>query len=62
MSALILLIPVALFLGFMGLLAFMWALGKGQFEDPDGAAARILNDAPTNKSHTPKPSKIKRLR
>lgn len=27
-----------------GLLAFFWALRNGQFDDPDGAAARILVD------------------
>ncbi|MFN3959527.1 MAG: cbb3-type cytochrome oxidase assembly protein CcoS [Parvularculaceae bacterium] len=44
MSVLIYLIPIALFLGGLGLLAFLWALKSGQFEDPDGAAARILLD------------------
>lgn len=44
MSALVLLIPVALLMGLIGLVAFMWALGNGQFDDPDGAAARILDD------------------
>lgn len=36
------LIPVALILGLMGLLAFLWALKSGQFDDLDGAAYRIL--------------------
>ncbi len=41
------LIPVALGLGFVGLLAFLWALKSGQFDDLDGAAHRILfDDAP----------------
>lgn len=44
MNGLIFLIPVALGLGLLGLLAFFWALRSGQFEDPDGAAARILID------------------
>lgn len=44
MTGLILLIPVALGLGLLGLLAFFWALRNGQFEDPDGAASRILID------------------
>lgn len=44
MNVLVVLIPVALFLGLMSLLAFLWALKNGQFDDPDGAAARILND------------------
>ncbi len=44
MSALVYLIPVALFLGLVGLVAFLWALRSGQFEDLDGAAHRILLD------------------
>jgi cbb3-type cytochrome oxidase maturation protein len=36
------LIPVALMLGGIGLVAFLWALKSGQFEDLDGAAHRIL--------------------
>jgi len=38
------LIPVALMLGGIGLVAFLWALKSGQFEDLDGAANRILFD------------------
>lgn len=44
MDALLLLIPIALFLGLLGLGAFLWALKSGQFEDLDGAAHRILFD------------------
>lgn len=44
MSALLILIPAALFLGLVGLAAFMWALKRGQFDDLDGAAHRILRD------------------
>ncbi|MGE0253072.1 MAG: cbb3-type cytochrome oxidase assembly protein CcoS [Alphaproteobacteria bacterium] len=49
MTALLLLIPVALLLGLAGLGAFLWALRTGQFEDLDGAASRILfdDDEPT---------------
>ncbi len=36
------LIPIALFMGLAGLGAFLWALRSGQYEDLDGAAARIL--------------------
>jgi cbb3-type cytochrome oxidase maturation protein len=38
------LVPIALGLGIAGLLAFMWALNSGQYEDLDGAAERILFD------------------
>lgn len=44
MTGLFYLMPIALFLGSLGLAAFMWALRSGQFDDPDGAAARILLD------------------
>ena len=44
MTGLLLLVPVALLLGLMGLAAFFWALRNGQFDDPDGSAARILID------------------
>ncbi len=44
MSSLIFLIPVALGLGALGLMAFIWSLKSGQYEDLDGAAERILED------------------
>lgn len=44
MSVLAYLIPAALFLGLLGLVAFLWALKSGQFDDLDGAAHRILFD------------------
>lgn len=42
MSVLVYLIPIALFLGFVGLIAFVWTLKSGQYEDLEGAAHRIL--------------------
>ena len=42
MTILLLLIPAALAIGGLGLTAFFWALRNGQFDDPDGNAARIL--------------------
>jgi cbb3-type cytochrome oxidase maturation protein len=44
METLLYLMPVALFLGGMGLAAFVWALRSGQYEDMDGAAERVLLD------------------
>lgn len=44
MNGLLLLLPIALGLGLLGLIAFFWALKRGQFEDLDGAANRILYD------------------
>lgn len=47
MSGLLYLIPIALLLGLIGLLGFLWAMRNGQFDDMDGAASRILfDDAP----------------
>lgn len=48
MNGLLILIPVALFLGALGLAAFIWALRSGQFDDLDGAAVRILDDDDDN--------------
>lgn len=44
MNVLIYLIPIALGLGGLGLLAFLWSIKSGQYDDLDGAAARILED------------------
>jgi cbb3-type cytochrome oxidase maturation protein len=44
MDVLILLVPVSLGLGLLGLLAFVWTLRNRQYEDPKGDAARILSD------------------
>ena len=44
MDALVYLIPAALFLGGIGLVAFLWSLRSGQYDDLDGAAERILFD------------------
>lgn len=46
MDILFYLLPIALFLGGVGLIAFVWALNTGQFDDPDGDSARILFDEP----------------
>lgn len=48
MNALLILIPIALGLGLVGLGAFLWALKTGQFEDMDGPAGRILFDDDEN--------------
>jgi cbb3-type cytochrome oxidase maturation protein len=44
MTGLVFLIPIALGMGGLGLLAFFWAMRSGQYEDMDGAANRILID------------------
>jgi len=42
LNVLVVLIPVSLILGGLGLLAFVWSLKSRQYDDPDGHAARIL--------------------
>ncbi len=44
MDILLYLIPIALTLGLVGLVGFMWALKNNQFDDMDGNAHRILLD------------------
>lgn len=44
MSVLIFLVPIALGLGGLGLGAFLWSLTSGQYDDPEGAAHRVLLD------------------
>jgi len=44
MNTLIFLIPIALFLGALGLAAFLWSLKSGQYDDVEGAAWRVLDD------------------
>jgi cbb3-type cytochrome oxidase maturation protein len=44
MNVLVYLIPMAVGLGGIGLIAFLWALKSGQYSDVDGAALRVLQD------------------
>ncbi|TVP74088.1 MAG: cbb3-type cytochrome oxidase assembly protein CcoS [Rhodobacteraceae bacterium] len=52
MEVLAVLIPVSLGLGLMGLVAFVWSLKKGQYDDPEGDSQRILD---TRYDDKPKP-------
>ncbi len=45
MTVLIYLVPLALLLGFLWLVMFLWSLNTGQYEDLDGAALRVLDDS-----------------
>jgi len=38
------LIPIALGMGGVGLMAFLWSVRSNQYEDLDGAAERVLLD------------------
>ncbi|MQW87628.1 cbb3-type cytochrome oxidase assembly protein CcoS [Sinorhizobium saheli] len=44
MNTLVYLIPIALVLGGLGLVAFLWALKSGQYEDLEGASWRVLDE------------------
>jgi cbb3-type cytochrome oxidase maturation protein len=44
MNVLVYLLPAALSLGLIGVLAFLWSLRSGQYDDVEGAALRILDD------------------
>ena len=44
MTNFLVLMPVALLLGLIGLAAFLWSIRANQYEDLDGAAHRILLD------------------
>jgi cbb3-type cytochrome oxidase maturation protein len=42
MTVMFFLIPIALLMGFVGLLGFLWAVKNNQYEDLEGHGARIL--------------------
>ncbi len=44
MNVLLFMIPGAMLLALVGLAAFIWSLRAGQYDDPAGAAARVLLD------------------
>ncbi|WP_293858647.1 cbb3-type cytochrome oxidase assembly protein CcoS [uncultured Alsobacter sp.] len=44
MNVIVYLLPIALALGLTALGAFLWSLKSGQYDDLDGAGARILDD------------------
>jgi len=44
MEVLVFLVPLALGLGLVGLLGFLWSLKSGQYDDLEGAAWRAIAD------------------
>ena len=44
MEVLVFLVPLAITLGALGLVAFLWSLRNGQYDDLDGAAWRAIAD------------------
>lgn len=49
MDIVMFLAPFSLGLGLMAVAAFWWSLRAGQYEDPEGDAARILLDDPDDR-------------
>ncbi len=43
MNVLVVLMPVSIFLGLVGLVAFVWSLRAGQYDDPEGDSVRVLD-------------------
>ena len=56
MDVMIILVPLALLLGFGGLLAFLWTLKNGQYDDLDGAAWRAIADDDAPPEDEPPPA------
>lgn len=55
MEVLVILVPMALGLGLVGLLGFLWSLKSGQYDDLQGAAWRaIADDEPGQENPDPK--------
>jgi cbb3-type cytochrome oxidase maturation protein len=44
MEVMVFLIPLALLLGAIGLMGFLWSLGNGQYDDLEGAGWRAIAD------------------
>jgi cbb3-type cytochrome oxidase maturation protein len=44
MEVLVILVPLALGLGLVGLLGFLWCLKSGQYDDLEGAAWRAIEE------------------
>ena len=42
MNVLVVLVPVSLFLGALGLVAFVWTVRSSQYDDLEGDAQRML--------------------
>jgi cbb3-type cytochrome oxidase maturation protein len=44
MASMVLILAAALIIGLIALFVLLWAVSTGQYDDPDGDAARILLD------------------
>jgi cbb3-type cytochrome oxidase maturation protein len=53
MNVLVYLVPMALFLGIAGLVAFLWSVSSGQYDDLEGASLRALDDSDIEQRRDP---------
>jgi cbb3-type cytochrome oxidase maturation protein len=44
MTGILFLVPIAVAMGLLALMAFLWTLHSGQYEDLEGASQRMLDD------------------
>lgn len=49
MNIFMMLAPMSVFLGLLGVGAFWWTVRHGQYDDPAGDSARILLDDPEDR-------------
>jgi cbb3-type cytochrome oxidase maturation protein len=56
MEVMVILVPLALALGLIGLLGFLWSLKSGQYDDLEGAAWRAIADDESAPETAPSPS------
>ncbi len=61
MEVLVILVPLAILLGAMGLAGFLWSLKTGQYDDLDGAAWRAIADDEPVDDKQPIKAKLNRL-
>lgn len=55
MEVLVFLVPLALALGAIGLMGFLWSLKNGQYDDLEGAGWRaIADDEPVPQNYSPR--------
>lgn len=51
------LVPIALGMGGIGLMAFLWSVRSNQYEDLDGAAERVLLDQEDDRPISDRPGR-----
>ncbi|OCK60599.1 cbb3-type cytochrome oxidase assembly protein CcoS [Bradyrhizobium sp. LMTR 3] len=60
MEVLVFLVPLALTLGAIGLMGFLWSLKNGQYDDLEGAGWRaIADDEPVSEEPAPSTANFK---